>query len=60
MPTRLIKSAAEYQKRAQKLRLAAEAAHSEDTRCQLLTVAQDYEELAESAALIAQHRQATD
>jgi hypothetical protein len=57
MPT-TAKSAAEYQERAQKLRLAAETCYSDETRRQLLTVAQDYDELAEGAALIARHNQA--
>jgi hypothetical protein len=57
MPT-LAKSAAEYQERAQKLRLAAETVLFDETRRQLLTIAQDYDELAESAALIAQHYEA--
>lgn len=59
MPT-LEQSAAEYQKRAQKLRLAAETAHSDETRHQLLIIAQDYDELAESAALVAQYCQTDD
>lgn len=59
MPT-TAKLAAEYLERAQKLRLAAETSHSDETRRQLLTVAQDYDELAQSAALIAQHNQADD
>jgi len=59
MPT-IAKSAAEYQERAQKLRLAAETSYSDETRRQLLTVAQDYDELAKSAALIARHKHADD
>lgn len=54
MPTRPTKSAAEYQERAQKLKLAAAMALFTETRRQLLTTARDYEELATSAALIAQ------
>jgi hypothetical protein len=53
MPTRPVRSAAEYQERAQKLSLAAETASNDETRHQLLTIAQDYEGLA-NGALIAQ------
>lgn len=59
MPT-LAQSAAEYQKRAQKLRLAAETAHTDETRHQLLIIAEDYDELAESAVPVVQHCQADD
>jgi len=52
MPTPRSKSAAEYRKRAQRLRLAAETALFTETRQQLLTIAEDYEELADSAASI--------
>jgi hypothetical protein len=51
MPTPYIKSAAEYRERAKKLRLAAETSFVVETRHQLLVVAEDYEDLAESADL---------
>jgi hypothetical protein len=51
MPTQSIKSAAEYRERAKKLRLAAEISFVVETRHQLLVVAEDYEDLAESADL---------
>jgi hypothetical protein len=59
MPTP-IKSAAEYQERSKKLRLAAETALSDETRRQLLIIANDYDDLAKSATLIAHHYQADD
>jgi hypothetical protein len=57
MPT-IPKSAAEYRERAKKLRLAAETALLNETRCQLLVVALDYEDLAEDVAPIGGCREA--
>jgi hypothetical protein len=54
------KLAAEYLERAQRLRLAAHTTRSADTRDQLLTVAGDYEELAESAELSASRHSSSD
>jgi hypothetical protein len=52
MLTTIAKSAAEYRERAKKLRLAAENSRLTETRHQLLLVAADYEDLAESHDLI--------
>ena len=52
MPTTVTKSAAEYRERAKKLRLAAESSHPIETRGQLLLVAEDYDDLAETLDLI--------
>jgi len=49
MLTPSIRSAAEYRERAKKLRLAAETTLIVETRQQLLTVAEDYDHLAEGA-----------
>ena len=46
MPTEYQRSAAEYLKRAQRLRIAAKVAERDDTRRQLLLSAQDYERFA--------------
>jgi hypothetical protein len=56
MPIPRSKSAAEYRKRAQRLRLAAETALVTEMRQQLLTTAEDYEELADSTASIDRRR----
>jgi len=48
MPTTITKTAAEYRERAKKVRLAAERTDVVETRHQLLLVAEDYEDLAES------------
>lgn len=57
MPTTIAKSAAEYRKRAKKLRLAAETALLAETRHQLLVVASDYEDFAEGVDLTDRSRQ---
>jgi hypothetical protein len=57
MPT-IPKSAAEYRERAKKLRLAAETAFLTETRCQLLVIALDYEELAEDVDPVGPRREA--
>jgi hypothetical protein len=54
------KLAAEYLERAQRLRLAAYTTRSADTRDQLLTVAGDYEELAERVELSASRHSSSD
>lgn len=60
MPMHHAKLAAEYLERAQRLRLAAHTTQSLDTRDQLLTVAGDYEELAESVELSASRHSSSD
>jgi hypothetical protein len=54
------KLAAEYLERAQKLRRAAHTTQSPDTRAQLLTVAGDYEELAERVEFSTSRRSSSD
>lgn len=56
MPTPPIKSAAEYRERAKKLRLAAETTLVDETRHQLLVVANNYDDLAKHAEQIEQYR----
>ena len=60
MPMHHANLAAEYLERAQRLRLAAHTTQSLDTRDQLLTVAGDYEELAERAELSANRHSSLD
>lgn len=55
MPTPVTKSAAEYRELAKKLRLAAASSDLIETRAQLLLVAEDYEDLAQSLDLIERH-----
>jgi hypothetical protein len=56
MPAAHPDSAIHYIERAKRLRIAASTTDQDDTRSQLLTAAQDYEEFAEAVEVRNRHR----